>query len=202
MSPMVKNIFFEYRQGTEDLTQLRSSWNRFFIFGLLTAAIGVLAVIYSLASTLASIYLLAAFLVASGVLLLGGSFYTRGWGGFALTAFAGILYAMVGIVMFIRPFEATVIYTLILAVSFMAEGVMRGVFSLMSRGFRNWGWALASGVATFLLGVLILFQWPGSSIWVLGTLVGINFAILGSLLMAIGLSLRKLDTPPAMRRAA
>jgi uncharacterized membrane protein HdeD (DUF308 family) len=37
----------------------------------------------------------------------------------------------------------------------------------------GWGWFLVDGVVTLLLGILILERWPSSSLWAIGTLVGV-----------------------------
>jgi uncharacterized membrane protein HdeD (DUF308 family) len=47
---------------------------------------------------------------------------------------------------------------------------------------------------TLLLGCLILIHWPTSSVWVIGTLVGINLLMTGISRLMFGLAVRKLAT--------
>jgi uncharacterized membrane protein HdeD (DUF308 family) len=37
----------------------------------------------------------------------------------------------------------------------------------------GWGWFLADAVASVCMGILILAKWPSSSVWAIGTLVGV-----------------------------
>ena len=43
----------------------------------------------------------------------------------------------------------------------------------------------------FLLGVLVYVRWPSDSVWVLGTLLGINLIFSGASLLALGIGSRK-----------
>jgi uncharacterized membrane protein HdeD (DUF308 family) len=42
------------------------------------------------------------------------------------------------------------------------------------RPLDGWGWFLADAAASLLLGLLILAKWPFSSVWAIGTLVGVS----------------------------
>lgn len=41
------------------------------------------------------------------------------------------------------------------------------------RPLEGWGWFLFDAVTTLFRGILILVKWPSSSVWVIGTLVGV-----------------------------
>jgi uncharacterized membrane protein HdeD (DUF308 family) len=45
---------------------------------------------------------------------------------------------------------------------------------------------------TLLLGGLIWFHWPSSSVWAIGTLVGVNLLMTGISRLMLGLVARKL----------
>ena len=53
------------------------------------------------------------------------------------------------------------------------------------------GWILLDGVVTLALGVMIWRQWPSSSLWVIGTLVGINMIMTGVTRLMINLAARR-----------
>jgi len=55
---------------------------------------------------------------------------------------------------------------------------------------------LFDGIVTLILGVLVWKQWPSSSLWVIGTLVGISMVFTGTTRLMIGLAARRL-TPSA-----
>jgi uncharacterized membrane protein HdeD (DUF308 family) len=51
---------------------------------------------------------------------------------------------------------------------------------------------LLNGIVALLLGGLIWVQWPSSSAWALGTLVGVNLLMTGITRLMFGLAGRKL----------
>ena len=48
------------------------------------------------------------------------------------------------------------------------------------------GWLLANGIVTLVLGGLIWFQWPSSSVWAIGLLVGVNLLMTGFTRLMLG----------------
>jgi uncharacterized membrane protein HdeD (DUF308 family) len=58
------------------------------------------------------------------------------------------------------------------------------------RDHRGWGWLLASGILSLILGVLIWAQWPASGLWVIGLLVGIQLLFTGWSLVMLALAAR------------
>jgi uncharacterized membrane protein HdeD (DUF308 family) len=57
----------------------------------------------------------------------------------------------------------------------------------------RWGWMLASGIVDVILGILLLAGLPGTALWALGLLVGINLLFGGWALILMALHAR----PPA-----
>ena len=43
----------------------------------------------------------------------------------------------------------------------------------------GWGWQVADGLVTLALGLLVLAEWPGSGLWVIGLFVGIDLIFYG-----------------------
>jgi len=54
----------------------------------------------------------------------------------------------------------------------------------------GWGWQAAYGIITFVLGLLVLAQWPASGLWVIGLFVGIDLIFYGCAWIALALELR------------
>jgi uncharacterized membrane protein HdeD (DUF308 family) len=48
----------------------------------------------------------------------------------------------------------------------------------------------ADGIITFVLGMLVLVQWPASGLWVIGLFIGIDLIFYGAAWMALALGLR------------
>jgi uncharacterized membrane protein HdeD (DUF308 family) len=62
---------------------------------------------------------------------------------------------------------------------FLIEGGLMTVLALTHRQARGWGWGLANGLVTIVLGLLILTMSPQGLLSVLGLLVGISFLFSG-----------------------
>ena len=56
-----------------------------------------------------------------------------------------------------------------------------------------WGWMLVSGIVDLLLVVVVFAELPGSALWVLGILLGINLTIGGIALVAMALQARSIE---------
>jgi uncharacterized membrane protein HdeD (DUF308 family) len=70
------------------------------------------------------------------------------------------------------------------------------VFDLVAyfpaRAIPGSGWILFDGIVTLILGVLVWRQWPSSSLWVIGTLVGISMIFTGMTRLMLSLAVRRL----------
>jgi uncharacterized membrane protein HdeD (DUF308 family) len=149
------------------------------------------AMTYSVATTISTALVFGFFLLGAGVFYLAGAFFTRGWGGFFLSLLAGVLHLAAGVIILNHPFEAVVLYTLLMAVFFFVEGLFRSIAAVAGQ-FRHWGWVLCNGVVTLLLGVLIWRQWPLSGLYVVGLFLGINLIVSGASYVSLGLAARRL----------
>ncbi|MFM2174369.1 MAG: hypothetical protein RLZZ54_2296 [Cyanobacteriota bacterium] len=62
---------------------------------------------------------------------------------------------------------------------FLLEGVVAAIVALSHRTMNGWGWGLANGVVTFILGLIIVTMPGAAQLTVLGILVGISFLFSG-----------------------
>jgi len=61
---------------------------------------------------------------------------------------------------------------------------------------------LIDGVITILLGLMIYTQWPSSSLWAIGTLVGVSLMISGISRIGMTLAVRRALAAPSSTRMA
>lgn len=61
---------------------------------------------------------------------------------------------------------------------------------------------LIDGIITLLVGVMIYMQWPSSSVWAIGILVGVSLMISGATRIGMTLALRRAMTAPEGTRLA
>ncbi|MEE4425651.1 hypothetical protein V2J85_41035, partial [Streptomyces sp. DSM 41528] len=64
------------------------------------------------------------------------------------------------------------------------------------------GWPLLQGAFGLLLGLLVLFDWPHSSLYVLGVFFSLALLFDGLGLIAIGIGGRRIEAPAAGTRAS
>jgi uncharacterized membrane protein HdeD (DUF308 family) len=92
-------------------------------------------------------------------------------------------------------------------VFFCAEGVIDVFAYIFTRRSDGSPWLLLHGIVTLFLGLMIWKQWPLSSFWVIGTLVGVSMLLTGVTRLMMALEVRKLIAArgsqlPPVRRAA
>lgn len=109
----------------------------------------------------------------------------------------GILYAIGGLYFLTHTIMGTATLTLLLAGIILAEGVIEVVSYFRMRKEGASGWLLLNGIITLLLGGLIWFHWPSSTVWAIGTLVGVNLLMTGITRLMFGIAIRKLVSAPA-----
>ncbi len=172
----------------EELRELKNEWVWFLALGIGLIAIGVVALSAAFLASMASVAVFGVLLVVAGIAQTVSAFWSPRWRGLLVHMLTGILYLVVGYIVIDHPVETAVALTLLLASFFVVAGVFRIVVALNER-FHNWGWCLLSGCISALLGVLILKQWPGSGVWVIGLFLGIEmiFNGLAWIMMADGL---------------
>jgi uncharacterized membrane protein HdeD (DUF308 family) len=85
--------------------------------------------------------------------------------------------------------------TLVLIAFFVIEGIASIMFALDHKRELSgrWGWMLASGIIDLILATIILAGLPGTAVWALWLLVGINMVFGGSALIAMALYAREID---------
>ncbi len=104
----------------------------------------------------------------------------------------GIVYAIGGIYFLTHTIMATGTLTLLLAGIILAEGVIEVISYFRMRGEGASGWLLVNGIITLALGALIWFHWPSSTVWAIGTLVGVNLLMTGMTRLMFGMAVRKM----------
>jgi uncharacterized membrane protein HdeD (DUF308 family) len=177
----------------ENLKELHDNWFWFLLLGIALLVLGFALLAYDVTvwATEITVWVFGWFTLAGGIVYIVGAFFTRGWGGFFLSLFAGVLYLAAGFIMIEHPVEAAIVYTLLLAVFFFVEGLFRIIAALSGR-FHHWGWVLVNGIITLLLGVLIWRQWPLSGLYVIGLFLAINMIFSGASYVSLALTARKL----------
>jgi uncharacterized membrane protein HdeD (DUF308 family) len=157
-----------------------STW--FTLYGIALIVLGALAIVAPGIATLAASILIGWLLLVSGafgvaaVAAAGTSQPGFGWKLLTTT-----LYLVAGILLLWNPVGAALTLTIVLAAYLLATGVAK---LLVAFGYRSaipgaWIWMLLSAIIDIVLGVMIVAALPGTALWVLGLMVGINLLATG-----------------------
>jgi uncharacterized membrane protein HdeD (DUF308 family) len=90
-----------------------------------------------------------------------------------------------------QPAAGVASLTLLLSSLFLVEGVLAIVLFFQIRSVASSGWILADGIITLCLGLMIYLQWPASSAWAIGTLVGASMIMSGVSRTMMSLAVRR-----------
>ncbi len=157
---------------------------------ILLIILGIMAIALPFVAGLAVSAIVGWMLVFGGVTHLAAAFHVRGAGAVLWEILVGLAYLVGGGYMVFHPLIGVATLTLFLAGVFLAEGVFEIVAFFGIRGQKNSGWMLFDGLVTIVLAGLIWFHWPSSSVWAIGTIVGISLLMSGVKWLMISLASR------------
>lgn len=173
----------------QELQHLRESWLLLLILGISLIIVGALAVISSFVATLATVAVFGTLLFLGGVLQLVNAVTCRNWRGFFVYLLAGILYAIVGMIMMNHPVAAAAGLTLMLAAAFMVGGTIRIVAAAVEHFF-GWPWVMVDGFISLLLGIYIWRHFPEDAFFIIGVFVGVDLIFAGTSWIILALGIR------------
>jgi uncharacterized membrane protein HdeD (DUF308 family) len=178
--------------NTDAAAAVRAHWKAFLIEGILLAILGLAAMIVPpLASLAVTIFLGWMFLI-SGIAGLVLTFWARALPGFWWSLLSAVLAIGAGLILLAEPVEGTLTLTIVVGVYFLAEGVATIMYALEHRRELSgrWSWLLVAGLVDIVIAGIIIAGLPGSALWAVGLLVGINLLFGGATLIGVALAAR------------
>lgn len=176
--------------GSPRRTRAGSSvWGGPFVVGLLISLLGCVALLSVGIAGLATVVFYGVVLAGTGIGEIIHAFQVRKTGPFLLYLLGGVLSIVVGLMVMARPGAGLAALTLMLAGYFFATGLFRAITSVVDR-YARWGWDCFDGIVSVLLGAVIMAQWPLSTVWAVGIVVGVGLLSRGIALMAGSLAVR------------
>jgi uncharacterized membrane protein HdeD (DUF308 family) len=170
-------------------THTRSAgWSIF--LGILLVLSGLFAIVVPFFAGVAASVFFGWLVLFAGIAHLIYAWSERGAGAILWEVLIGIVYVIAGLYMLVLPVAGVVALTLVLAFYIAVEGVFELVIFSLLRRLRGAVWFLIDGLVSLLLAALILFGWPSSSLWAVGTLVGISLLFSGIARLTLPLGLR------------
>jgi uncharacterized membrane protein HdeD (DUF308 family) len=175
-------------------------WGLFLFEGIVLIVLGTLAVLIPAVASVAATIVFGWILLLSGIMGLIATFRARGSPGFGWSLLSAILGIAAGVILLATPLQGALSLTAVLIAFLIIEGVATVLFALEHRkgASGRWIWLLASGILDIALGGILLAGLPGTAVWALGLLVGINMIFGGWSLVWMALHARTevMGNPP------
>ena len=172
-----------------------------FLFeGILLTCLGIIAMLVPALASFAATVFFGWILLISGVAGLFTTFRGRHLPGFGWSLLSAIVGIVAGILILGWPAQGVISLTSVLIAFLLVEGAITIFYALEHRaGPTRWGFMLASGIIDVILGLLLFAGLPGTAVWALGLLLGINLFFGGWALILMALSAAEGTAPPAVR---
>jgi uncharacterized membrane protein HdeD (DUF308 family) len=159
-------------------------------FGIALIVFGMIALASVIAATIATVFYVGVMMLFGAAAEIILAYRAQSWSKFFVWAILGVLYAVAGLLTLSDPLLAATVLTLLLGAALVATGAVRVYLGFHMRDGGPWLWVVASGAITAILGIVILLQWPISSLYTLGIFLGVDLVVAGASWLSIGMALK------------
>jgi uncharacterized membrane protein HdeD (DUF308 family) len=157
------------------------------ILAVLCIVIGVVAIGEPIVAGVAIALLVGWALIFNSIGHIGSAVEAGGAGRAVGQTLLAVVNFLGGLYFVTHPLMGLATLTLLLAIVLCAEAVIALMLWAVTRQLPGAGWRLLNAIVTVALAIMIWRRFPSSSVWVIGTLVGINLLMTGvSRLMMVG----------------
>ncbi|MGC1371326.1 MAG: DUF308 domain-containing protein [Candidatus Sulfotelmatobacter sp.] len=160
------------------------------IWGIVLVILGVLAIGSPFLAAIAVDVAVAWLIVFAGIIHIVIGFHSHGAGSVIWKFLVGLAYLAFGTYLVFRPLLGVASLTLLLAALFVIEGILNIIMYFKMRPLHGSVWALVDGIITLCLGGIIYWQWPLSSAWAIGLVVGVSMIVSGIARIAMSWAIR------------
>lgn len=183
------------------LVKLGSTWS--IVLGVLFVVAGVFAIAEPFLAAVVLNTFIGWLLIFVGIVHIMAAFQGHTGTSVAWKVLIGAAYIFFGGYLLFHPVIGVTSLTLLLAILFLVEGTFSAILWWKTRSADGSSWILLDAIVTILLGGMIYYHWPSSSIWAIGTLVGVSMIMSGTSRIMLSLAARRLaGSVTEMRRAA
>jgi len=167
-------------------------WGLFLFEGIVLIVLGTLAVLVPAVASVAATVVFGWILLISGLVGLVATFRAQGSPGFVWSLISALLGIAAGVILLSMPVQGALTLTAVLIAFLLVEGLATVLFALEHRkgSSGRWSWVLTSGIVDLVLGLMLLAGLPGTAVWALGLLIGINMIFGGWSLVWMALHAR------------
>ena len=158
--------------------------------GILLAVLGLGMIMLPKVTTITfGLMMCIAFVVYGGYKAIN-AFLTRNYSRhFILNMFLGVILMAAGVFMFMAPMFNLMLITFLIGVYFILESISSTGFAIQNKNTLYFWWVdILVALMQFFIGLIIIAGLPGTALWVVGLLAGINFLISGMAMISMYIS--------------
>jgi uncharacterized membrane protein HdeD (DUF308 family) len=155
------------------------------IAGIALIVLGTIAIIAPGIATLFVTTFIGWLFILSAVAEFYLAFQVHGGWRIAGAVLTGLVSLVAGIWLLLNPAAGALALTFLLAAYFVATGVVKAIAAWQLRGVGGAGWTFFSAACSIILGLLVFSGWPGTAVWLIGLIVGIDLLFHGWALIAL-----------------
>lgn len=138
-----------------------------------------------------NVMLVGVFMLVGGIAEGIHAIFGRAWRDFVADLAPALLYVLSGMTILADPQTGSFVLTLILAAALVTGAIYRLVASWRGRPLGGWQTLGAAVIVSICAWLVLLWTWPTSVLWVLGSVAGIGLAVTGIAWIQRGLAARR-----------
>ncbi len=172
---------------------LHDHWKLFLAEGIVLLVLGSAAIIVPAAASLAMAVVLGWIFVVGGFVGLVTTLVGHRAPGSWWSLLSALVALAAGAALIGWPVSGVISLTFVLTAFLIADGILTMLFAIEHRRglSQHWSFLFLNGVLDLVLAGLIIWALPGSAIWALGLIVGIDLIFGGWSLVAMAMAARK-----------
>jgi uncharacterized membrane protein HdeD (DUF308 family) len=165
-------------------------WGWLLVLGIVQIIAGSIAIVVPVVASFAAVAIFGAVLIVSAIFQVIHAFKARSWPRSAWFGLSGVLYGIAGILVTTNPLGGALALAVMIAILLIADGALRAAIAMAVRPLVGWGWLIAGGLGSVVVGIILLIGWPGTALWITGLLLGIHLVFSGMMHLALALTSR------------
>lgn len=172
---------------------MHEHWGVFLAEGIILALLGLAAIAVPPIAGLATTVFLGWLFLIAGILGLLATFRARQAPGFGWSLLSALAALIAGGILLWNPLQGLITLTYVLIAFFIVDGIFMIILAIAHRSELSgkWEWIMVNGIIDLILAGIIISGLPGTLVWALGLLVGIDLVFGGVTLIAMALAARK-----------
>jgi len=172
---------------------IHDHWGLFLTEGIILSVLGFAAMLIPLLAGIATTIFLGWLFLIAGAVGLVATLRARQAPGFVWSLLSALVALLVGGVLVWNPLRGLVTLTYVMIAFFVVDGIFIICYALAHRRELSgrWEWMMANGVVDLILAGVVIAGLPGTLIWALGLLLGIDLLFGGASLIVMALTARK-----------